>query len=123
MSVYLNKPVAYLEDQDFDSKGNLIAPIPAGQPVVVMIQASWCPHCTHAKPAFQEFANKNKGKVFCATIQSDGDRPSEKKLGERIKDIIPSFRGFPEYVLYIDGKRVAKEIKGRGVSDLEAFVL
>jgi thiol-disulfide isomerase/thioredoxin len=121
MSLDLVKTIAYLENQDFDSQGNLIANVPKNVPVVIMIQAGWCPHCVSSKPAFQEFANKYQGKVFCATIQSDGVRESEKKLGKRVKDIKPSFRGFPDYVLYIGGKRVDKEVKGRDVQNLVEF--
>jgi len=119
---YLNKPVAYLEDSDFDSAGNLTnSQIPKDIPVIIMAQTTWCPHCTNAKPAFQEFANKNEGKVFCVTIQADGDRPSEKALGKRMKTIYKDFRGFPEYLYYKGGKRVDKKIKGRGVNDLQDF--
>jgi len=121
----LVKPIAYLEDMDFDSSGNLTnKDIPKDIPVVIMLQTSWCPHCTNAKPAFQKFAEKHQGKVFCATIQADGDRESEKKLGkaERIKNgIKPNFRGFPDYVLYENGKNLNKEIKGRSLESLEEY--
>lgn len=118
----LEYPVAHLEDSDFDSQGNLINPEALKYPiVVVMVQSSWCGHCKMAKPSYQEFANKH-GKILIATIQADGDRPSEKALGQRISKIIPGFRGFPEYVLFKNGKFVNSNIKGRGVSDLEAFV-
>jgi len=117
----LNRPIAYLEDQDFDTNGNLIAPIPKNIPVVVILQANWCPHCENAKPAFQQFANKHKGKVFSATIQADGERNSEKKLGERIKQLKPNFRGFPDYLLILNGKIVNKEVEGRSVEALEKF--
>ena len=116
--------VAYLEDSDFDQNGNIINPeiLSMKMPVVVMMQASWCPHCKSATPAFDEFAGLSQGKVFSATIQSDGDRESEKALGKRIKETIKSnFRGFPDYLVYIDGKPVNKEISGRTVEDLKKF--
>ena len=118
-----NSQVAYMEDKDFDNDGNPInQQIPNGISVVIMIQTSWCGYCKKAKPDFQKFANKhNKTKVFCATIQPDGDRESEKILGKRIKTIDPDFKGFPHYVLYKSGKRVDKEIKGRSVKHLEDF--
>lgn len=123
MSKYLEFPVAYLETTDFDEQGNIINPsIPTNLPVVVMAQATWCPHCTTAKPAFQEFVNKHQGKVFVGTMQADGDRPGEKGLSDLVSKINPKFRGFPEYLLFVNGKFVPKEIKGRGVADLEAFV-
>lgn len=119
----LTRPIAYLEDSDFDNRGYLINPeIPKNVPVVIMAQASWCPHCVHAKPAFQEFANKYKGKVFCATIQSDGVRESEKALGKRISSIKKNFQGFPDFMLFKNGKLVNKEVEGRSVRDLEKFV-
>jgi len=118
------KNVAYMEDDDFDHQGNLVDKIgiPKNYPVVMMIQAGWCPHCQRAKPAFQEFAHKFRDVVFCATIETDGQKPSERKLGERLNVIKPNFRGFPDYVLYLNGKRVDKEIKGRSVRDLVEFV-
>ena len=120
----LQYPVAHLEDTDFDSQGNLINPKALQYPImVVMIQSSWCGHCKMAKPAYQEFANKKYGtNILVATIQADGDRPSEKALGKRVGNIIPGLRGFPEYALFKNGKFVTSNISGRGVSDLEAFV-
>lgn len=119
---YLNKPVAYLQKQDFDEEGNLINPdIPKNIPVVIMLQAAFCGYCTQAKPAFQQFANKYQGKVFCATIQADGDVSGEKELGTMLNKIDPKFRGFPSYVKYLNGKLVSSDIQGRGVEHLEIF--
>ena len=122
MSKYFDKPVAYLEDQDFDKDGNLIARgVPKDKPVVVMLQASWCPHCTSARPEFQAFADATAGHVFCATVQADGEFPSEKALAKRIKTLKPNFRGFPDYILYKNGRRIDREIKGRDVRSLRDF--
>jgi len=120
---YLNKPVAYLVDSDFDSNGNLSNPeIPKNKPVLLMIQAAFCGHCTTAKPAYQEFANKNGGKVFVATIQADGkEKGEEDGIGKRIEKLDPSFQGFPHYMLYWKGKRYSHD-GGRSVADLEQFV-
>ena len=117
-----NKLIGYLEDHDFDSKGNMVIPdIPMDALIVIMVQASWCPHCLAAKPEFQKFAEKHKGKVICLTIQADGDRESEKKLGNRINILNPRFRGFPDYMLFKSGKLIEREIKGRTVEHLEEF--
>lgn len=122
MPSYLDKPIAYLENEDFDSKGNLIAKgIPSDMPVVIMLQSSWCTHCNKAKPNFQDFANATEGAVFCATIQVDGDRESEKTLGRRIKTIKPNLRGYPDYLLYKNGIRINREIEGRDVIHLRNF--
>lgn len=119
---YFDKPIAYLEDKDFDSKGNLVAQgIPSGIPVVVMLQSSWCKHCSKAKPEFQDFANATEGRVFCATIQVDGERETEKALGRKIKIIKPNLRGYPDYLLYKNGIRIDREIEGREVHHLRHF--
>ena len=106
--LYLNKPVAYLENQDFDSQGQLL--IKTNLPVVILIQASWCSYCTNVKPIFQEFANKTQGKIFCATIQVDGDRKSEQLLGKRIPKLFPGIQGIPKFILYINGKLIQREM-------------
>jgi thiol-disulfide isomerase/thioredoxin len=124
MTMYLNRPIAYLEDDDFDSEGRLVNPgIPDDLPVVVMLQANFCGFCTEAKTAFQEFANVNEGKVFCATIQGDGNIGGEKALGERLRKVKSNFRGFPDYALFVEGSRIPKEIKGRSLAELEEFVV
>lgn len=117
-----NKNVAYLEDHDFDEKGNLIAKeIPKNIPVVVFVNAAFCGFCRKAHPAFQQFADLSKGKVCCLSLQADGPRESEQALGKRIRNFVPGFRGFPHYCLYYNGKLVDKEIQGREVEDLIEF--
>ena len=120
---YLNKPIAYLVDSDIDANGDLCNPqIPKDKPVLLMIQADFCGHCTKAKPAYQEFANKNSGKVFVATIQGDGDQKGEKELGKRIEKIDSSFQGFPHYMLYDKNRKRFTHNGGRDVASLEEFV-
>ena len=120
--IYLNKPIAYLQDSDFDKDGNLLNDnIPTDIPVVLLIQAAFCGYCTMMKPAFQEFAEKNKGVVFCATIQGDGKELGEKELNSRIKSIDKSFRGYPSIVGYKNKKFVKTHTGGRTLNDLELF--
>jgi len=121
---YLNKPVAYLTNDDFDAEGNIVNnQIPKDQPVLIMIQGNFCGYCTQAKPAFQKLAEKYVGKIFCATIQGDGKEKGEAELSKRLNSVLPGFRGFPEYVLYKNGKRVKKHEGGRTMEELESFVL
>lgn len=122
MAKELSFPIAYLENSDFDAAGNLVAPeIPSDKPCVIMCWSSWCPHCTTAMPAFQQFANSHAGAVTCCCIQADGATEGERQLGKRLKQIKPSFRGFPDYLLYRNGKRVDVECPGRTVEALEQF--
>lgn len=115
--------VGYLEDVDFDSNGNLINSQIKDKVVVILIFASWCGHCKNFKPIYQEFATKMNGSnVFVAAIQDDGERESEKRLMKKIKTIKSDFRGFPDVVLYKNGRRVDKDLGDRSLEGLMSFV-
>lgn len=121
----LEAPIGYLENSDIDSQGNITNKqlLDSNLPILVMIQANYCGHCTHSKPAFQEFASMNEGKVICLTIQGDSTNPTEKELASRVKDFLPNFKGYPTYVLYKNG-RIAKPdlTTDRSVNGLAKFV-
>lgn len=116
---YLLPPVIYLESKDFTSSGNLKHF--KDRTCIVMIQANYCGHCTTAKPHFQKFAENNKS-VICLTIQGDGHDPDVKKMVNLITKIKPSFQGFPDYLLYKNGKLVEKEINGRTEEALMEYI-
>ena len=88
-----------------------------------MLQANYCGHCTTAKPAFQNFAGKHKS-VACLTIQGDDDSNSSdvKKMIDLVIKLKPTFEGFPDYLLFKDGKYVSREIGGRTETALEEFI-
>ena len=111
---YLTNPVIYLEPSDFTSNG--VLKHFKDTVCVIMVQANFCGHCTTAKPAFQAFAENNPH-ITCLTIQGDSD-PKINKIIQKIK---PTFEGFPDYFLMINGKRVNKNIEGRSVKDLKKF--
>ena len=113
--------INYLEEQDVNPDGSLKSHVTKGKPTLVMVQGNFCGYCTQAKPAFQKYANNNKGKVLCATIQGDGEIKGEKELGSRLQKIKYGFRGYPDYVKYKGGKKVPGEISGRTLEDLEKF--
>jgi thiol-disulfide isomerase/thioredoxin len=119
--IYLTKPIAYLTIKDFDSNGNLINPKLKDGKVIIMIQANFCGYCTIAKPAFQELAIDNQATFICVTIQGDGKESGEKELNDMIKKIDPTFRGFPSYVGYKNGKYIKSHSGGRTKESLKAF--
>jgi thiol-disulfide isomerase/thioredoxin len=122
MSKFLNYPIGYLQVTDFDANGNLVNPeLPKDRNILIMIQANFCGFCTKAKPDFQNLAND--GEIVCLTIQADGEEKGEKELGEILRKLDPSFRGFPHYVLYREGKRVATHDGGRSKEDLKDFAM
>lgn len=119
MSSYLLPPIIYLESKDFTSSGNLKAF--KDKTCIIMVQANWCGACKNAKPAYQSFASKAGKNVACLTIEEDSTDPDSLKRLELVKKIKPSFEGFPEYLLYKNGKYVDKEIKGRTEASLAEF--
>lgn len=119
---YLLSPILYLESKDFTASGTLKHF--KDKVCIIMVQANYCGHCTTAKPDFQKFADKNKD-VVCLTIQGDGDNPEDsevKRMVELITKIKPTFQGFPDYLLFKNGKLIEKEINGRTEASLEEFL-
>lgn len=114
-------PVAYLEISDFSPDAKIVNPQLTQHPLFVMMQAGFCGFCVQAKPAFQQLAESNI--IKCATIQPDGERPSEKALQSMVSKIYPKqFQGYPSYVLILpNGTSIAHE-GGREYEDLQRFV-
>ena len=124
MSNDLNGPLAYLQVTDFDDNGNIInTQIPKDKPIIIMLQASWCGHCTHAKPAFQSFANNNVDTVFCATVAADGTQPGEKELAQKFSGGFKgvSVRGFPTYIGIKNNGDMIENKFGRDEQSLKRF--
>ena len=121
----LHGPIAFMQVTDFDDNGNVINPdIPKDKPMIIMIQASWCGHCTNSKPAYQSFANNSKDTVFCATIAADGNEQGEKELAQKFSKGMKGIlvRGFPTYIgVKKNGDMVENKI-GRDEQSLQKFV-
>jgi thiol-disulfide isomerase/thioredoxin len=116
---FLTRPVFYFEEDDFDEKGN-ITKIHNSKPVFILIQSLKCYHCTKSKPAFQEFAERNKNKVMCGTIQMDSPKMTPEFIN-KLKYIYPDLVGFPSYILYSNGKKIVYDGE-RTVKDMEKFI-
>lgn len=118
----LYKPVYYLENSDFSENGNdLINPkIPKNKPVVIMLAANFCGHCTTAKPAYQSAA-ENHPEIFFATVQGDSQNPEEQKLSQRLSQMFPGFSGYPTFVGYSNGKFARIHDGGRDEESIVAF--
>jgi thiol-disulfide isomerase/thioredoxin len=115
---FLQDPVIYLDVTDITDDGKIMGV--DDDIAVVFVHASFCGHCTTAKPAVQEFANKNPGiKVFA--VHTDGKAPGDQGIGDKINKHI-KVPGYPHYSLVKKGKLVDAPISGRTVSDLEKFV-
>jgi len=106
-----------LNDNAIDSDGVLLfAP---GLYKLVICQASWCGHCTHAKPEFQIAADATEAAgsmiVFC-TIDGSGGKNvtnSQKSLASRIGKLF-DINGFPSYLLFDRSGKHVKDFKLTG---------
>lgn len=115
------RPIAYLERSDFTSDGNLSKTLTGGNPVLVMVQSNKCGHCIRAKPEFQALADS--GEVLCATISTDGDKPTERAIMPFMSTIYPDFQGVPTYILFLDdGSRIPYMSGDRSANSLLKFV-
>ena len=106
--------IGYLQMEDIDERGNLKHVATAGKPVIIMFQSSWCGHCKTAKPEFQKFADMNKGKVTCITVQAD--EPAQDELSKKMMSAL-GIGGFPSYKWFVGG-RYMDHNSGRKMEDL-----
>lgn len=115
----LNKPIVYLDNTDFDANGLL----KYKKPVIVLLQGNFCGYCTKIKPMYQDFANKHSNKILVATIQADSSFQQDQALNKRINNIIPDIEGYPDFILFNDGKFISRfEENERTLQNLEKFI-
>lgn len=113
--------VSYLED--FDFRGKTLLPSSKDDDLwVCMIYSSRCHYCIEAIPIFQQLANQRKDGVQFVSIQADGEKASEKALGDKLDQIIPGFQGFPTIVAFKGGKQIASFEDKRTPENLQAFI-
>lgn len=111
-------PIAYLEKSDFSESGDLLGSF-NNKPAFIMIQGSYCHACNQVKPIFQQLANE--GIVQCLTIQLDGERQSEKDIGNMIDAIYPSLVGIPAFIMYSNKQRIPYQ-GGRNFEEMKQFI-
>lgn len=120
--LFLKKPIGYLTNTDFDDNGDLTINR-KNDICIIMIQASFCGYCKMALPTYQQLADANKNpNVFYATIHGDGKEKGEAELNQRIKKIDKTFRGYPSFVAYKNGKYVKTYNGDRSMDSLKKFV-
>jgi len=106
----------YLEGEDFNPDMSLKPHINQGNSCVIMLQSLGCGHCTHAKPAFMDFAKE--ANIMVATIQID----TEPELSKKLNQVDKSFQGIPTYWGFgKNGKYVKTHTGGRDKASLHTF--
>jgi len=112
--------VAYLEGSDIAPDASIKPSVNNGKPVLLMMQSNYCPHCTNAKPAFQELADSLDSVCF-ATVQTDGG-PLDQMAAKALKSVNTA-RGVPAYLVFDrQGKFVKMHDGGRDVASLKNAV-
>ena len=113
--------VGYLENFDMNQNGHLInTTIPKDKPVFVYIFSSMCPACKSFGPVYQQFVKKHP-EVVALAIQSDGERESERDLGNRLGDMFPDIIGYPTVYMFENNKKMA-ELEERSIKGLEQMI-
>ena len=76
------------------------------KPILVMCMSSWCGHCKHAKPTFEEVARLIKGKGFCAYVCADGRYDDSTTENQQLMNYAKTFMqrheigGFPSFIKF-----------------------
>ncbi len=133
MNDFNSDRVFYLEDSDFQN-GRLVSNILNRETgknyfdgtTIVLVQGSYCGHCTSFKKVFQDVANKVSGHFDMATIQIDGKLPSEQifQTGALNQILQQDLQGVPLVIKFRNGVRSGPEYQGdRSANDLMAWII
>lgn len=118
-SYFTSRAVVFLDANDFASAAKFNHKLKT--PMVVMIGASFCPHCTDTAPDFNTFALQNKGKCVAAVVQADGS-PAEQMLARKLSDF-GKFRGIPSFMLYNKNGEFVKVHNDRSVESFQQLYM
>ena len=105
-----DKAVIFLENEDFDAQGKFVHDL-KNRPLVVMMGGTFCPHCRHAAPAFNDFAKQVRANKSCvpAVIQI----PQQRQLAQRLGQMYPALGGgVPCYFMCGQNGRFARSHEG-----------
>ena len=105
--ILLDRPVA-VGDQDFQ---RVIAD--AEVPVLVDFYADWCGPCKTMAPVLDDLARERQGELLVAKLDTDRSPVTARRFG---------VRGVPTFILFRDGREVARETGALPRGRLEALL-
>jgi len=105
--ILLDRPVA-VGDQDFQ---RVIAD--AEVPVLVDFYADWCGPCKTMAPVLDDLARERQGELLVAKLDTDRSPVTAQRFG---------VRGVPTFILFRDGREVARETGALPRGRLEALL-
>lgn len=82
-----------------------------GKPGMVLIHATWCSHCKHFKPVFNELVNSVGSDFVFTSIESEVLNTS-KELTNSL-----NFQGYPTIKIFDKTGRIMGEYKGQRTSE------
>jgi thioredoxin len=95
-SVLILNPALAASPQPFDAKAFADAQ-KAGKPILVAIDASWCPTCKAQKPILDELtADPNFKNLVYFTIDFDSQKDLVRRFGARMQSTLIAFKGDKE---------------------------
>lgn len=112
-SYFEDKAVIFLENDDFDEQGNFKYDL-RGRPLVVMLGGNFCPHCHHAAPAYNAFAQHARKTKQCVAAFLQVDKSAnEGQLASRLGALFPAAaRGVPCYLMFAPNGKYARAHDG-----------
>lgn len=96
-----------LDKKSFDEK------TAEGSTILVEFWAPWCVYCKRIGPAFSKIAEQYEGKLETAKVNIDEEAALAESEGI---EVVPTF------VLYKDGKAVAKTVAPDSKAKIEVFI-
>jgi thioredoxin 1 len=101
-----NEPIA-IDDMSFDSV------VRSGGRVLVEVTAKWCAPCERMKPLLLALAKERAGSLRVAVLDMDAAPATAASLG---------VRGAPTFVVFEDGREIARQLGAMPPTVLRALV-
>lgn len=101
------------QDVTVISDANFEEIIASSKPSFIMFFASWCGHCTQAKPAFSELAASLKSSDINVYAVDAAENP-------KVADIA-GIQSLPTYKIFANGKMLAEYTGDRSTADMLSF--
>ena len=107
----------YVEESDVTDDGTLTISGCDSKPVVVFVTSDYCGYCRQVKPTFEEFCRLYSNYCICvkADVNEERGRAFLRKIGYTVS-------GVPDFLKFVNCKRVNQRIAGRNLNNFVDFI-